>query len=153
MFLYPESGIEWVRGTGKNRNKQDAQAQAGFMSGEGESFLLDVSGKDQMKNIDSWSNTDVPGLWIYKVGPTVPLENILPPSSGVRAVSDPRTAKTCQAGRAACHSKAWLVILPRGFYLPLPSVQKLKIGGNREKNKIILYIQTSPPPYNPSEEC
>ena len=114
MFLYPESGIEWVRGTGKNRNKQDAQAQAGFMSGEGESFLLAVSGKDQMKNIDSWSNTDVPGLWIYKVGPTVPLENILPPSSGVRAVSDPRTANTCQAGRAACHSKAWLDILLSG---------------------------------------
>ena len=107
MFLYPESGIEWVRGTGKNRNQQDAQAQAGFMSGEGESFLLAVSGQDQMRNIDSWSNTDVPGLWIYKVGPLVALENILPPTSGVGlALTDPRTARSCQTGRAACHSRA-----------------------------------------------
>ena len=106
VFLYPESGIEWVRGTGKNRNQQDAQAQAGFLSGEGEFFLLPVSGQDQMRNIDSWSNTDVPGLWIYKVGPTLALENIQPPTSGVRAVSDPRTAPGCQAGRAACHSRA-----------------------------------------------
>ena len=52
VFLYPESGIEWVRGQGKNRNQQDAQAQVGFMSGEGESFLLPVSGLDQVQNID-----------------------------------------------------------------------------------------------------
>ena len=65
-----------------------------------------MSGQDQIRNIDSWSNTDVPGLWIYKVGPRPALENILPPTSGVRSVSDPRTAQSCQAGRASCHSRA-----------------------------------------------
>ena len=33
VFLYPESGVEWVRGSGKTRNQPDPQAQAGFMSG------------------------------------------------------------------------------------------------------------------------
>ena len=49
------------------------------MSGEGQSFLLPVSGLDQIQNIDKWSNTDVPGLWIFKVGPLAPLENIIEP--------------------------------------------------------------------------
>ena len=106
MFLYPESGIEWVRGQGKNMNQQDAQAQVGFMSGEGESFLLPVSGLDQVQNIDKWSNTDVPGLWIYKVGPLALLENIQGPQTGVISESDPREADSCQTGRAVCHSKA-----------------------------------------------
>ena len=48
------------------RNQPDPQAQAGFMSGEGQSYLLPISGLDQIVNIDKWSNTDVPGLWIYR---------------------------------------------------------------------------------------
>ena len=36
------------------------------MSGEGQSYLLPISGLDQIVNIDKWSNTDVPGLWIYR---------------------------------------------------------------------------------------
>ena len=61
------------------RNQPDPQAQVGFLSGEGQSFLLPVSGLDQIQNIDKWSNTDVPGLWIFKVGPLAPLENIIQP--------------------------------------------------------------------------
>ena len=61
------------------RNQPDPQAQIGFLSGEGQSFLLPVSGLDQIQNIDKWSNTDVPGLWIFKVGPLSPLENIIEP--------------------------------------------------------------------------
>ena len=56
------------------RNQPDPQAQAGFMSGEGQSYLLPISGLDQIVNIDKWSNTDVPGLWIYRsFNNTVPL--------------------------------------------------------------------------------
>ena len=36
-----------------------------------------------MINIDKWSNTNVPGLWIFKVGPLAPLENVMPPDTGV----------------------------------------------------------------------
>lgn len=69
------------------------------MSGEGQSYLLPLSGEhlriffvlsmgkcaglDQMINIDKWSNTNVPGLWIFKVGPLAALENVIPPDTGV----------------------------------------------------------------------
>ena len=76
------------------------------MSGEGESFLPPVSGLDQIQNLPAWSNTDVPGLWIYKVGPLDLLENVLGPQTGVSSVWDPRSAESCQTGRAVCHSKA-----------------------------------------------
>eukprot|EP00092_Neocalanus_flemingeri_P000676 GFUD01000718.1.p1 GENE.GFUD01000718.1~~GFUD01000718.1.p1 ORF type:complete len:1537 (-),score=283.11 GFUD01000718.1:154-4470(-) len=106
VFLYPESGIKWVRGQGKNRNQLDPQAQAGFMSGEGQSFLLPPSGLDQIVNIDKWSNTDVPGLWIYKVGPLDHLGNVEGPEIGVRKVADPTDASSCQEGKGVCHSQA-----------------------------------------------
>ena len=106
-----------------NRNQLDPQAQAGFMSGEGQSFLLPPSGLDQIVNIDKWSNTDVPGLWIYKVGPLDTFGNVEGPEIGVRegeniskskylkilcfsVVADPSDARTCHEGKALCHSKA-----------------------------------------------
>ena len=36
-----------------------------------------------MINIDKWSNTNVPGLWMFKVGPLAALENVIPPDTGV----------------------------------------------------------------------
>ena len=53
------------------------------MSGEGQSFLLPPSGLDQIANIEDWSNTDVPGLWIYRVGPLDLLGNVEGPNKGV----------------------------------------------------------------------
>ena len=58
------------------------------MSGEGQSFLLPPSGLDQIVNIDKWSNTDVPGLWIYKVGPLEAFGNVEGPEMGVREGKD-----------------------------------------------------------------
>ena len=54
------------------------------MSGEGQSFLLPPSGLDQIMNIEDWSNTDVPGLWIYKIGHLDMLGNVEGPEKGVR---------------------------------------------------------------------
>ena len=48
----------------------------------------------------------MPGLWIYKVGPLDPLENVEGPDKGVTQLADPRDARTCQEGRAVCHSQA-----------------------------------------------
>ena len=47
IFLYPEAGIEWIRGEGKNGNMGDARAQAGIISGEGINFIFAESGSDQ----------------------------------------------------------------------------------------------------------
>jgi len=115
VFLYPESGIQWVRGQGKNRNQPDPQAQAGFMSGEGQSFLLPPSGLDQIINIDKWSNTDVPGLWIFKVGPLEAFGNVEGPEIGVTQAADPSNARSCQEGKAICHSQAECSDNPYGF--------------------------------------
>jgi hypothetical protein len=115
VFLYPEGGIKWVRGQGKNRNQLDPQAQAGFMSGEGQSFLLPPSGLDQIANIEDWSNTDVPGLWIYRIGPLDPLGTVEGPEEGVGQVADPRLATTCTQGKASCHSEGQCIDHRGGF--------------------------------------
>ena len=47
IFLYPEGGIEWIRGEGKSGNMGDARAQAGIISGEGINFIFEESGTDQ----------------------------------------------------------------------------------------------------------
>ena len=52
MFLYPQSGLQWIKGQGKNRNMPDARAQVGLISGEGRHLLLPGSGYDQIQKLD-----------------------------------------------------------------------------------------------------
>ena len=56
IFKYPQNGIQWIKGQGKDRNNVDARAQVGIMSGpaaggNGKHFLLPVSGHDQVKKL------------------------------------------------------------------------------------------------------
>ena len=54
IFKYPQNGIQWIKGQGKDRNNVDARAQVGIMSGpagDGKHFLLPVSGYDQVKKL------------------------------------------------------------------------------------------------------
>ena len=52
ILNYPQSGIQWIRGQGKNRNLPDARAQVGIISGEGRHYLLPGSGHDQVQKLD-----------------------------------------------------------------------------------------------------
>ena len=52
MFAYPDNGIQWIQGVGKNPNLPDARAQAGFVSGDGRYYLLEGSGSDQVSNLN-----------------------------------------------------------------------------------------------------
>lgn len=52
MFNYPQSGIQWIKGQGKNRNMPDARAQVGLISGDGRHLLLPGSGFDQIQKLD-----------------------------------------------------------------------------------------------------
>jgi hypothetical protein len=52
MLLYPEGGLQWLKGQGKNRNTPDATAQAGIISGEGKHLLLRGSGTDQIRALE-----------------------------------------------------------------------------------------------------
>lgn len=51
-FLYPEGGIQSIRGEGKIPNLPDPRAQAGFMSGDGRLDTLPDSGTDRVFNYD-----------------------------------------------------------------------------------------------------
>lgn len=77
-FLYPEGGIQWIQGDGKNANLPDARAQAGFMSGDGRLYTLRGSGTDQARNFDRMSNIRQPGVWLFHIGKTKDNGNVLP---------------------------------------------------------------------------
>ena len=68
IFLYPEGGIEWIRGEGKSGNMGDARAQAGIISGEGINYIFPESGTDQVRNLDAWSNMNEAGVYVFKIG-------------------------------------------------------------------------------------
>ncbi|XP_071454679.1 nidogen-like isoform X2 [Hetaerina americana] len=115
-ILYPEDGIQWVQGTGKSSSLPDARGQAGFVSGDGRSHILRGSGTHQIRNIDKWSNTGIPGKWVFHVGDTGPSGNIAEPDIG-NTVSPPSEAavKTCATGGTVCHNKASCVDFESGF--------------------------------------
>ncbi|XP_067119899.1 nidogen [Centruroides vittatus] len=77
-FLYPDGGIQWIQGDGKNANLPDARAQAGFMSGDGRLYTLRGSGTDQARNFDRMSNIRQPGVWLFHIGKTESNGNVLP---------------------------------------------------------------------------
>ncbi len=52
LFAYPDKGIQWIQGIGKNPNLPDARAQTGFVSGDGRFYLLKGSGSDQVSNLN-----------------------------------------------------------------------------------------------------
>lgn len=52
LFAYPDKGIQWIQGVGKNPNLPDARAQTGFVSGDGRFYLLEGSGSDQVSNLN-----------------------------------------------------------------------------------------------------
>ena len=56
LFAYPDNGIQWIQGVGKNPNLPDARAQAGFISGDNRFFLLKGSGSDQVSGLSKWVN-------------------------------------------------------------------------------------------------
>ena len=82
IFNYPQSGLQWIKGLGKNRNMPDARAQVGIISGEGRHYLLPGSGYDQVQKLDRWSNTNKAGIWMFKVGKLDDDQNIIQPSIG-----------------------------------------------------------------------
>ena len=53
-----------------------------------------------MINIDKWSNTNVPGLWMFKVGPLAALENVIPPDTGVN--QGKQIIGSVRSSRSAC---------------------------------------------------
>jgi len=80
LFLYPERAINWIKGDGKTQGLPDAQAQSGFMSGDGRLYILPGSGSEHLRNLDRTSNTNPrePGVWLFRVGRTGSTGNVVP---------------------------------------------------------------------------
>ncbi|XP_031340654.1 nidogen-like [Photinus pyralis] len=113
-FLYPENGIQWIQGTGADSGLPDARAQAGFIGADDRFYVLHGSGTDQIKNIERWSNTDVPGQWIYRVGRIDSDANIEEPDT-YNNVVDNTVPKSCEKGASQCHGFAKCIDHAEGF--------------------------------------
>ncbi|XP_050523369.1 nidogen isoform X2 [Daktulosphaira vitifoliae] len=113
LFEYPEP-IQWVQSFSgiAETGLPDAKAQAGFSAADGRIHVLRGSGSDQIFNLDRWSNTDQPGLWLYRVGNISPNGNVEPPefAGSIR----PDEGLTCAVAGALCHNQASCVDYEQG---------------------------------------
>lgn len=112
QFLYADDGIQWLQSSAEG--SPDAKAQAGFVSADGRIYKLKGSGADQIRNLNKWSNTDTPGLWMFRVGNIKTEQNIEPPqfsSSHAAEITD----KRCLTAYTFCHSQATCNDFPDGF--------------------------------------
>ncbi|XP_045768963.1 nidogen [Maniola jurtina] len=116
-LMYPEREIQWIQRETAQGELPDAKAQAGFVAEDGRIFTLRGSGSHQIRNIISWSNTQEPGKYVFRVG------NI--PKDGLVAVPDQydqyeaevaEESKTCaQSGPSVCHLQARCVDYQAGI--------------------------------------
>ncbi|KAL0266614.1 UNVERIFIED_CONTAM: hypothetical protein PYX00_009108 [Menopon gallinae] len=110
-FLYPEDGIQWIRGSMSTSGLPDAFAQAGFMSGDGRILTLKGSGTDQVLNLNQWSNIGNPGQWIFRIGRIGAEGNAKGPDVAV----EEEMPKSCVKGTYLCHSRAICNTYTDGF--------------------------------------
>lgn len=115
LFLIYDD-IQWIYGEGKSANHPDARAQAGFMSGEGQVYLLVGSGTDQIRNIHRISNVGDRGLWMFHIGRTLPNGNVQVPDLNLgEAAITINSPQSCAVGAAFCHRHAQCVDYSPGF--------------------------------------
>ena len=70
IFLYADGMIQWTTGdiSGGNGGLGGTPAQVGFNAGDGVRFaIVPESQTNQIVNIDTTSNVDVPGVWIFRL--------------------------------------------------------------------------------------
>ncbi|RWS25534.1 nidogen-1-like protein, partial [Leptotrombidium deliense] len=94
FFLYPENGIQWIRGDGKVPHMPDARAQAGFMSGDGRMYILPGSGSDRIQRYDRKSNVNDAGFWVFHIGNTGNRGNVENPDIVVQKPAPNNCAET-----------------------------------------------------------
>uniref|UniRef100_A0A1B0DDW6 Uncharacterized protein n=1 Tax=Phlebotomus papatasi TaxID=29031 RepID=A0A1B0DDW6_PHLPP len=105
QFLYPDGGLNWIKGDVGESGLPDVRAQAGFVSEEGEVFTLKGSGQENVKYLTELTNYGVPGIFLYRVGPLGYDQNVQEPD---RYLGSPEsTHLTCRdRGKHRCHSSA-----------------------------------------------
>ncbi|XP_047498425.1 nidogen-like [Penaeus chinensis] len=118
MFHYAEGGIQWLQGDGKNPSMPDARCQAGLISGDGRFTTLKGSGTDQVRNLDTWSNSGTPGVWMFRVGQLALDQTVLPPDLSSHEASSPQAKDepgSCALHGSVCHSHSECTDYTPGF--------------------------------------
>ncbi|CAH2236693.1 jg20911 [Pararge aegeria aegeria] len=116
-ILYPEREIQWIQRETPPGELPDAKAQAGFVAEDGRLFTLRGSGSHQIRNIVSWSNTQEPGKYVFRVG-NIPREGlvVVPDQYDQYEVEVAEESKTCaQSGPSVCHLQARCVDYQAGI--------------------------------------
>ena len=70
IFLYPRGGIQWTTGDSSEgmNGLGGSPAVAGFSAGDSvRYYALKGSGTHDIINIDEYSNTMIPGMYVYQV--------------------------------------------------------------------------------------
>lgn len=114
-FVYPENGIQWLRGEVGELGLPDIRAQAGFSSEDGRSFALEGSGTEKIRFLTSSSNINTPGVWLYRVGFLDYSSDIEQPNHPALKVSI-QNPYNCRDGLwKECHSDATCIDTRDGF--------------------------------------
>ncbi|XP_063376087.1 nidogen [Cydia fagiglandana] len=116
-LLYPDGDIQWIQRETSPDSLPDAKAQAGFVSEDGQMLLLRGSGSHQIRNIISWSNTQEPGKYVYRVGNVMQDGNVVVPDLYNQSEEESEEeSRTCaQSGPSVCHIKARCVDYQAGI--------------------------------------
>ncbi|VVC93154.1 unnamed protein product [Leptidea sinapis] len=116
-LLYPEREIQWFQRETPVGSLPDAKAQAGFISEDGRIYTLRGSGSHQIRNIVSWSNSQEPGKYVFRVGNIPVNETVeLPDQYDENEIEIEEESKTCaQSGPSVCHIQARCVDYEAGI--------------------------------------
>ncbi|UYV80529.1 NID1 [Cordylochernes scorpioides] len=117
LLVYPDGGLRWTRGSGKNPHLPDARAQAGFMPGDGRLHALPGSGTDRMLNLHRMTNVGEPGLWAFHVSPSTGVREPDLDSEEPPGATCSNTLRPCPP-TAICrdHAGGFCCVCPPGSY-------------------------------------
>ncbi|XP_062947968.1 nidogen-2 [Cynocephalus volans] len=89
LFLYPANGLQFFGTRPKESYNVQLQlpARVGFSQGEVDNLKRGVyfsltSTEQSVKNLSQLSNLGIPGVWVFHIGSTSPLDNVRPATIG-----------------------------------------------------------------------
>ncbi|GAB0089199.1 Nidogen [Sergentomyia squamirostris] len=103
QLIYPENGLNWIKGDVGESGLPDVRAQVGFISEEGEMFTLKGSGQENVKYISELTNYGVPGIFLYRVGPLTYGQNVQQPDRYL-GNAEPSHLTCSNRGKHKCHT-------------------------------------------------
>ncbi|KAM9381287.1 nidogen-2 [Phaethornis superciliosus] len=115
IFLYPEGGLQFLGTRPKESyNVQlELPARVGFSRGDGDDPKRDglfhslASSEQDLRNLERESNAGVPGVWVFHVGSTSPLEHVEPGGGRGQSPDVPPSTPRHGARHTSMELPAW----------------------------------------------